>query len=67
MNDANTRKRAPGAGRKRKDPKGEKRIKTSFTIPASIIEWLGSHGVSRSDKVVELAKKEMELEKPATQ
>ena len=64
MNDAN---RAPGAGRKRKDPQGEKRIKTSFTIPASIIEWLGSHGVSRSDKVVELAKKEMELEKPATQ
>ena len=67
MNDANTRKRAPGAGRKRKDPKGEKRIKTSFTIPASIIEWLGSHGVSRSDKVVELAKKEMESEKSATQ
>jgi len=66
MNDANTRKRAPGAGRKRKDPH-EKRIKTSFTIPASILEWLGSHGVSRSDKVVELAKKEMESEKPATQ
>ena len=61
------RKRAPGAGRKRKDPQGEKRIKTSFAIPASILEWLGSHGVSRSDKVVELAKKEMELEKPATQ
>ena len=61
------RKRAPGAGRKRKDPKGEKRMKTSLTIPASILEWLGSHGVSRSDKVVELAKKEMELEKPATQ
>ena len=58
------RKRAPGAGRKRKDPH-EKRIKTSFTIPASIIEWLGSHGVSRSDKVVELAKKEIESEKPA--
>ena len=61
------RKRAPGAGRKRKDPQGEKRIKTSFAIQASILEWLGSHGVSRSDKVVELVKKEIESEKPATQ